>query len=70
MIAPRVPSEEEIFKRLDALGFERTGERSGTGEFWLHTKTGRHIQVPDSVQGYYYWLRNQFLVHAEDIANR
>ncbi len=71
MIAPRVPPEKEIFDRLAALGFEPTGMRSGTGEFWRHIKTDRHLQVPDSIQGYYPdWLRDQFMVHAEDIANR
>ena len=68
MIAPRVPSEEAVFKELRALGFEPTNNKTDTGEFWKHS-SGRHIQVPFSVQGYYPdWLVVQFWDHAVRIS--
>jgi hypothetical protein len=68
MISVRVPSQEEIFKGLEELGFKPTGKKTNTGEFWRH-ESGRHIQVPFSVQGYYPdWLRAQFWAQAIEIA--
>lgn len=67
MIAPRVPPQEEIFKALGDLGFERTDVRTDTGEFWRH-RTGPHLQVPFSIQGYYPdWLRARFWAKALEI---
>lgn len=70
MIAPRVPPKEEIFAELGKLGFEATGEKTDTGEFWRHKASGRHLQVPNSVQGYFPdWLIWQFWPRAVEIAN-
>jgi hypothetical protein len=69
MIAPRVPHEIEIFKELEEQGFERTGTTTKTGEFWRHKPTGRHLQVPFSIQGYFPdWLCWQFKAQAAEIA--
>ena len=70
MIAPRVPREGEIFGALQDLGFEETDTTTETGRFWRHKKTGRHLQVPFSVQGYYPdWLIWQFWSKAHEIAS-
>jgi len=66
----RVPPEAEIFKELEAQGFIRTGETTATGEFWRHTPTGRHLQVPFSIQGYFPdWLEWEFKAKAAEIAS-
>jgi hypothetical protein len=68
MIAPRVPHELEIFKELESQGFERTGEKTKTGEFWRHKTTRRHLQVPFSIQGYFPdWLCWEFRAKAAEI---
>jgi hypothetical protein len=70
MIAPRVPTEQEIFTALRELGFEETDTITETGRFWRHTPTGRHLQVPLSVQGYFPdWLIWQFWSKAHEIAS-
>ncbi len=70
MIAPRVPGEGEIFDALGELGFEKTDTTTDTGCFWRHKTTGRHLQVPFSVQGYYPdWLIWQFWSKAHEIAS-
>lgn len=53
MIASRVVSEDDVHKRLAASGFEATGNRVATGEYWRSKSTGKHLLVPDSVQGFY-----------------
>lgn len=69
MIAPKVPSESEIFDILRGLDFEPTDAKTATGTFWRHAPSGKHLQVPFSVQGYYPdWLRSQFLSRAYEIA--
>lgn len=70
MISLRVPPENEIFEGLRGLGFKPTGVKTATGEFWVHEPSGRHIQVPFSVQGYYPdWLRAEFVPHALEVAD-
>jgi hypothetical protein len=69
MIAPRVPHEDEIFAKLDDQGFERTGEKTATGEFWRHRRSRRHLLVPFSIQGYFPdWLCLEFQAKAAEIA--
>lgn len=69
MIAVRVPPEGEIFTALMNLGFEQTAVKTDTGCFWRHKETGRHLQVPFSVQGYFPdWLRAEFWEKAHEIA--
>ena len=53
MIASKVVSDREVFSALKASGFERTSNRTATGTFWKHTKTGKHLLVPKSVQKFY-----------------
>jgi hypothetical protein len=61
MIATRVLSEAQIFAELRRLGFEPTGRKTATGEFWLHKTTKRHLQVPFSIQGFFPdWLIWEF----------
>ena len=70
MIAPRVPTEHEIFDALRELGFQETDVETATGRFWKHEQTGRHLQVPHSVQGYFPdWLIWQFWSKANEIAS-
>ena len=69
MIAPPVPSRDEIEGRLRELGFSETAYRVDTGCIWRHDASGQHLLVPDSVQGYYPdWIFNALLMRAEDIA--
>lgn len=66
----RVPHEKEIFKELEELGFEKTGEKTRTGEFWRHKPSGRHLQVPFSILGFFPdWLCWQFKSQASEIAS-
>lgn len=69
MISVRVPSEGEIFDALRDLGFEQTEVTTDTGTFWRHKENGRHLQVPNPIQGYFPdWLREEFWVKAHQIA--
>ena len=57
MIASRVVSEEELQTALRELGFKLTEESTNTGVFWRHCDSGKHVLVPNSVQGFYpNWL--------------
>ena len=70
MIVSRVPPEEEIHGRLKELGFEPTDEKTDTGTFWVHKESGKHLQVPHSVQGYYPdWLTSLFWAKAHEISS-
>jgi hypothetical protein len=53
MIASAVVSAAQVEARLQALGFEPTKERTATGVFWCRKSDGRHLLIPDSVQGFY-----------------
>jgi hypothetical protein len=53
MVAERVASREDVEHALEQNDFEPTGQRTATGEYWRHRRSGRHILVPDSYQGYY-----------------
>lgn len=53
MIASRVKPEKELHATLSGLGYEPTKEETSTGLFWKHKGTGKHIQIPKSVQGFY-----------------
>jgi hypothetical protein len=70
MTAARVPSEAEIFAELRSLGFEPTGEKTETGEFWLPKATKRHLQVPFSIQGFFPdWLIWEFEAKMREICS-
>ena len=52
------------------MGFQKTETVTETGCFWKHMPTGRHLQVPLSVQGYFPdWLIWQFWSKANEIAS-
>ena len=53
MIASRVLKESELHDHLKSMGYKPTGEKTSTSTFWKNSKTGKHIQVPNSVQGFY-----------------
>lgn len=58
MIASRVVREAEVIERLKKLGFTKTSKANEVGTFW-RSKTGRHLLVTHSVQGFYPdWLLN------------
>jgi hypothetical protein len=52
-MAVPVVSEEQLKQILGKRGFEPTDERTATGRFWRSRDTGKHVLVPDSVQGFY-----------------
>ncbi len=66
MIAVRVASKEEVHDKLKAYGFEPTGEKTATGEFWENKEKGQFIQVPFSADGHY---PNWMLWDLEEKAN-
>lgn len=53
MISSKVTSEEELRKALEKEGFVPTEERTKTGTFWRHIRSGLHVEVPRSIQGFY-----------------
>ena len=53
MIADRVVSEDDLRRHLESRDFVPTGYRCATGEFWRSKKTGKHLLVPDSWDGFY-----------------
>jgi hypothetical protein len=53
LIGRRVKSAEELEAELRARGYEPTDFHSGTGRAWRHIPTGRHIIVPDPLDGMY-----------------
>lgn len=53
MIASKVLSEDEVYSTLRNYGYEPTDQKTDTGTFWRHKNTDKHIQVPESVQGFY-----------------
>ena len=53
----KVATEAELWKHLTTRGFVKTDERTETGVFWKHEKSGKHMIVPNSEQGFYpTWL--------------
>lgn len=58
MIASRVVREAEVVESLKKAGFTKTTKTTATGTYW-RSKAGRHLLVPESVQGFYPdWLLN------------
>jgi hypothetical protein len=53
MIAPRVLTEADVHDALSDRGFRPTDTRTATGRFWVHAGSHEHIQVPDSLDGFY-----------------
>ena len=53
MIAPHVLTEADVHTALSDRGFKPTDVRTNTGRFWVHASSEQHIQVPDSLEGYY-----------------
>lgn len=53
MISPRVLTEADVHAALADRGFIRTDTRTKTGYFWAHAASDQHIQVPDSLDGFY-----------------
>lgn len=49
----RVKTQAEVEEELRAKGFAPTQHHLGTGRVWRHEGTGRHIIVPDPVDGMY-----------------
>lgn len=57
MIASAVVTAAQVESRLKELGYERTTDRTETGQFWKRKQDGRIQQVPDSIDGFYpTWL--------------
>lgn len=48
-----VPTEKQVQALLRQAGFEPTEHRTATGVYWKSAETGKHVQVPDSVEGFY-----------------
>ena len=48
-----VVSEEVVQHLLRELGYEPTEHKTATGTLWKHKQTGRHQQVPNSLDGFY-----------------
>jgi len=53
MIAQRVATVGDVEDALLGKGFEPTEHYTATGRYWKHSGTGRHLLIPQSVQGYY-----------------
>lgn len=52
-----VPTERQIHALLRKAGFEPTEKRTATGTYWRSIETGKHVQVPDAIEGHYTdWL--------------
>ena len=59
----------KIYANLEQRGFEASGRRSSTGEFWRHTSSGRHIQVPFAIAGFFpEWLIWKFWAKVEEVS--
>lgn len=52
MTAVRVLTREEVEEHLRSLGFQPTGQRTASGEFWRRAD-GKHVQVPFPYEGMY-----------------
>ena len=52
MITQPVVSRQQLEDRLNEIGAEKTDRRTDTAELW-RLPNGRHVTVPDSIQGYY-----------------
>lgn len=65
MIASQVLSKEQLEAWLKGLGYEPTEETTKTGRFWKNKTTGKHLQVPYDVQGFYpSWLLQEMELEA------
>ncbi len=49
----RVLSVADLHAALSERGFTPTPTRSRTGVFWRYSPSHQHIQVPDSLEGFY-----------------
>ena len=49
----RVRSKEEVEAELASLGLTPTELTTATGRFWKSATTGRHVQVPEPLDGMY-----------------
>lgn len=52
-MAVPVPTEKQVQALLRKAGFEPTENHTATGTYWRCAETGKHVQVPFSVEGYY-----------------
>ena len=52
MTASKVRSDKEIKEWLISFGFAPTRHKTKTGKIWKCKNTGKHIQIPDSIQGF------------------
>lgn len=48
-----VVSEETVHQRLKDLGYESSEHKTDTGILWKHKETGKYIQVPYALDGFY-----------------
>lgn len=67
MIAPRVLTEAEMEAALIDRGFRPTASKTATGTYWAHP-SGKHIQVPNSLEGFYPdWMLYELVSRIEEI---